>query len=66
MSREWRAKGEEKQSEAKIPGAVGSWKVWQGAVGRLKNLCISLKLLGNTGEAYTVVVPKEMEVIHNS
>ena len=24
----WRAEGEEKQSEAKIPGTVGSWRVW--------------------------------------
>lgn len=37
-----------------------------GGAGTLKNLCISLKLLGNPGEAYAGVIPKEMEVFYNS
>ena len=37
-----------------------------GGTGRLKNLCISLKLLSNPGEAYAGVIPKEMEVLYNS
>lgn len=63
MSREAKGWGEEEQSEAKIPGSVGSWRAWWG---RLRNLRISLKLLGNPGEVKAGVVCKEMVVLHNN
>lgn len=40
-----------------------SWRAWWG---RLRNLCISLKLLGNPGEVQAGVVCKEMVVLHNN